>query len=50
MDAALLKEHAKFKKRALGIPTVEKRKAKDDSNQPNKKSKPSKLKGLYPEH
>ncbi len=40
MDPALLKEHDAFRKRALALPTVEKRKQKDDSsNKSNKKSK-----------
>ena len=49
MDKELLRQREAFKKRALAQPTVEKRKlkTKDDSDdQPSKKHKPSKQKGI----
>jgi len=43
MDAALLRDRENFKKRALALPTVEKRKAQsNESSKPAKKAKPSK--------
>ena len=49
MDPALLREREAFKRRAMALPVVEKRKAKsDESHKSNKKPKPAqKVKRTY---
>ena len=47
MDPSLLKERDAFKKRAMAMPAVEKRKAKPPDSGPSKKPRPSRPPGMY---